>query len=200
MVYLADFLDEPSNITSVSNSPDSVNLTWSTDGNAWQPDHYSVRVCHIKSLSSAALPVMGDKCQEVKVEEGQTKVNVDNLQPFSEYEVTVVGGLPSFDVDVDASRTIRTLPKNDIEWLITPEGVLKVSWQKKIANYQEKDKVTLELSDNQMNETVKFEGTAAEVKVDQLKLGNSYSLSIIDDSTSQSFGPLNILACKFKKN
>ena len=54
------------------------------------------------------MPIFGDKCQEIKVEEGQTDVNLENLQPFSEYEITVQGGLPSFEGEVEASRTIRT--------------------------------------------------------------------------------------------
>lgn len=88
------------------------------------------------------------------------------------------------------------VPKNDIEWLITPDGILKLAWQKKIANYQETDPVVLEITDEDINATEVYQGTAELVQVDHLRLGNFYTLLVIDQASNQKFGPILVSACK----
>ena len=37
----------------------------------------------------------------------------------------------------------RTLPENDIEWIVTGDGQFRMSWLKKVAAYDEDARVTL---------------------------------------------------------
>ena len=39
------------------------------------------------------------------------------------------------------------VPNTDVEWVITPSGELTVSWLKKIAIFQEDNKVTLTVAE-----------------------------------------------------
>ena len=110
------------------------------------------------------------------------------------------------------------MPKNDIEWLITPEGQLKMSWLKKIADYKEDDRVRLSIrektSDITLNEEIvvpsingtttvapepefkDYDGTALEVTVPSLMLGEEYEVFLEDVDTGKRHGPFNIEACE----
>ncbi len=88
------------------------------------------------------------------------------------------------------------VPKNDVEWVITPSGKLTVSWLKKIAEYQEEHRVTLTVAKADSNETREVEGRALGVSTGGLELGQGYELVLVDQETGESHGPLNIEACK----
>lgn len=95
-----------------------------------------------------------------------------------------------------------SVPENDIEWIVTPDGQLKMSWLKKIANYEESDAVTLTIklveSENNSVEAVEesFRGTALEVKAPRLELGALYDVFVTDDDTGDKFGPFHVEACE----
>ena len=57
-----EYLDTPSDVYGMGVSPNSINITWSTDGAYWQPSQYEIKYCHKESLSKAALPIFGEKC------------------------------------------------------------------------------------------------------------------------------------------
>ncbi len=88
------------------------------------------------------------------------------------------------------------VPKNDVEWVITPSGKLTVSWLKKIAEYQEEHRVKLTVAKADSNETREVEGSALGVSTGGLELGQGYELVLVDQETGESHGPLNIEACK----
>ena len=89
------------------------------------------------------------------------------------------------------------VPKNDVEWVITPRGQLKISWLKKVANYDEDNKVLLTLSDLSRNNSVRnVTGTANEVSGGGLQIGGNYSLELEDLSAGDKFGPVHFEACK----
>ena len=48
----------------------------------------------------------------------------------------------------------RTLPENDIEWIVTEDGQFRMSWLKKVAAYDEDARVTLWLEKILPNGTV----------------------------------------------
>ncbi len=89
---------------------------------------------------------------------------------------------------------------------MTADGQLKMSWLKKIANYEESAEVTMtlkKLSDvvEKSNNTTeanekRFSGTALEVKAPQLELGATYDVYVSDDATGETFGPFHVEACK----
>lgn len=105
--HITSFIDPPVNVSSTNATSDSVEVTWGTGGEFWQPNQFTVRYCHKRSLSRASMPAE-DRCQEVKVPQGQRTVKIENLKPFSEYEITVIGGLPSFDGEASIVKTLRT--------------------------------------------------------------------------------------------
>ena len=89
------------------------------------------------------------------------------------------------------------MPKNDVEWVITPSGQLKISWLKKIAKYEEGNKVMLSLTDLSQNNSVKnVTGTAKEVTTGNLQIGAEYLLHLEDLIDGDRFGPIRIEACK----
>ena len=97
-------------------TPDSVNITWSTDGIYWQPSQYQIIYCHKESLSKASLPMFGDKCGETNVtgHKGRHFAIISGLQPFSEYEFKVVGKMEGFAKEtftVANARTSKTFKK-----------------------------------------------------------------------------------------
>jgi hypothetical protein len=91
---------------------------------------------------------------------------------------------------------IFLVPKNDIEWIVTSNGILKTSWLKKIADYKENDKVQMQYGLNGSNETLKMDGTATETIVDELKFGETYQITLIDKVTGVQSESFLIQACK----
>ena len=91
-------------------TPDSVNITWSTDGIYWQPSQYKIIYCHKESLSKASLPMFGDKCGETNVtgHKGRHFAIISGLQPFSEYEFKVVGKMEGFAKETFTVANART--------------------------------------------------------------------------------------------
>ncbi len=88
------------------------------------------------------------------------------------------------------------MPKNDIEWIVTSKGVLKLSWLKKIADYQENDKVHLVYNLTSRNESHSVSGTAKEVSVPALRFGETYQVVLIDQANKTQSEPITIQACK----
>ena len=106
----------PSDVYGMGVTPDSVNITWSTDGIYWQPSQYQIIYCHKESLSKASLPMFGDKCGETNVtgHKGRHFAIISGLQPFSEYEFKVVGKMEGFAKEtftVANARTSKTFKK-----------------------------------------------------------------------------------------
>ena len=109
-----EYLDTPSDVYGMGVSPNSINITWSTDGAYWQPSQYKIEYCHKESLSKAALPIFGEKCGETSVSgrRGRQFTIVDGLMPFSEYEFKVIGNMERFAKEtftVANARTSKTL-------------------------------------------------------------------------------------------
>ena len=100
----------PSDVYGMGVTPDSVNITWSTDGIYWQPSQYQIIYCHKESLSKASLPMFGDKCGETNVtgHKGRHFAIISGLQPFSEYEFKVVGKMEGFAKETFTVANART--------------------------------------------------------------------------------------------
>ena len=96
-------------------SPDSINITWSTDGIYWQPSQYQITYCHKESLSKAALPFFGEKCGEVNVigHKGRHFTIIAKLEPFSEYEFKVIGKMDGFAKETFTVANARTSKNYD---------------------------------------------------------------------------------------
>ncbi len=105
-----EYLDAPSSVSAVSESPSSLNVSWGTEGLHWQPDSFSVSACHLKSLSPASLPVAEeDRCVTVNAtEEEGREMMLDGLRSFAEYEVEVEGSLGAFQERKRAVVKART--------------------------------------------------------------------------------------------
>ena len=86
------------------------------------------------------------------------------------------------------------MPKNDLEWIITSSGILKVSWLKKIADYMENEKVKLELTLDGTNDTQIVKGTAQEIIVKSLRFGANYNAKIIGSSAIEEMAEFQFLA------
>ncbi|XP_059099111.1 uncharacterized protein LOC131893169 isoform X1 [Tigriopus californicus] len=189
---VTDYLDEPVNLVGTAISPESINLTWSGAMKFWQPQEFMVVYCHVKSLSAASLPIRGNFCRYDSVK--NQSFTIKSLQPFSEYNVSIIGRLPPFEKMVSAVGNARTLPMSDVEWIITPKGHLIVSWLKKIAKFEESDIVMLSLKHLDGNVSSNYTGTASEVRVTSLQLGGLYEFVLIDPKFETSYGPISIEA------
>ena len=110
-----EYLDTPSDVYGIGVSPDSINITWSTDGIYWQPSQYQITYCHKESLSKAALPFFGEKCGEANVtgHKGRHFTIIDKLEPFSEYEFKVIGKMDGFAKETFTVANARTSKKYD---------------------------------------------------------------------------------------
>ena len=194
-----EYLDTPSDVYGQGLSPHAVNLSWSTDALYWQPSVYIIEYCHKESLSKAALPIIGDKCKKMNItgQRGRHLEIIDNLEPFSEYKFTVIGTLDPFQKQTSTVAQARTMPKNDIEWMISSSGVLTISWLKKIADYKENEEVKLELNLVGHNDTQMVKGTAKGVTVKSLRFGASYEAKLIDSVTGKVATQFQFIACKY---
>ena len=98
------------------------------------------------------------------------------------------------------------VPKNDVEWVITENGTLKMSWLKKIANYQESNPVQMTYyvvsgvsknTDNVTGNVSHVTGSAKETSLSSLRFGEIYYVSLVDKTSNESVGPFVIESCKF---
>lgn len=107
-----EYLDTPSDVFGYGVSPQSINLTWSTDAIYWQPSHYKIKFCHKESLSKAGLPLTIEKCGQVNISaNSKTRrqfVIIEDLHPFSEYEFQVIGKLDGFTKETMTMANART--------------------------------------------------------------------------------------------
>ena len=164
-----------------------------------------IEYCHKESLSKAVLPILEqDKCGKVNMSGHRGRHNkiVEDLEPFSEYEFKVIGTLNPFKKQKSTVALARTLPKNDIQWMITSSGVLKLSWLKKIANYKEYEKVQLELTPinsgpGSSNDTQIINGTAQEINVKSLKFGEIYKARLVDSTQDKNTAYFEFKACEY---
>ena len=90
----------------------------------------------------------------------------------------------------------KIVPSNDVEWIVTPSGSLKLSWLKKIAEYKETEKVSISYTSKETNNTFIVEGTAKEVKVLSLRFGDEYSVTIKSKMMDKENHTFSFIACK----
>lgn len=88
------------------------------------------------------------------------------------------------------------MPQNDVEWIVTSSGSLKLSWLKKIAEYRENEQVKLTYKALNSNKSLSVEGTSKEVKVTNLKFGEDYKVTLEDVATGQETYTFYFTACK----
>ena len=92
----------------------------------------------------------------------------------------------------------KIVPSNDVEWIVTPSGSLKLSWLKKIAEYKETEKVSISYTSKETNNTFIVEGTAKEVKVLSLRFGDEYLVTIKSKMMDKENHTFSFIACKSK--
>ena len=92
----------------------------------------------------------------------------------------------------------KTVPSNDVEWIVTPSGSLKLSWLKKIAEYKETEKVSISYTSKETNNTFIVDGTAKEVKVLSLRFGDEYVVTIKSKMMDKENHTFSFIACKSK--
>lgn len=88
------------------------------------------------------------------------------------------------------------MPKEDVQWIVTSAGSLKLSWLKKISEYKEYDQVQLTYTTD--NQTKSVNGTAKEVKVNSLRFGEKYTATLKDLATGTQTFTFSFYACKKK--
>eukprot|EP00095_Tigriopus_kingsejongensis_P002761 maker-scaffold1543_size36305-snap-gene-0.6 protein:Tk02761 transcript:maker-scaffold1543_size36305-snap-gene-0.6-mRNA-1 annotation:"predicted protein" len=190
--YLHDYLDTPKSIRGTRISPQSINLTWTGEQRFWQPLRFLLVYCHVRHLSPASISIQGNSCRYDTT--SQASHVLENLETFSEYNVSIIGQLPPFEQTTSAHGTVRTLPKSEVDWIITPQGHLIVSWLKKIAEFKEHDPVLLEISSQEDNTTSNYNGTGERVEVMSLHFGGHYQLMLKASAHNETYGPFHIQA------
>ena len=83
---------------------------------------------------------------------------------------------------------------------MTSNGTLKVSWLRKIANFQDSEPVELFFENSGRNESGKVNGTAMETALKSLQFGEVYRIRLHDPRTNETAGPIEIEACKMSKH
>ena len=94
----------------------------------------------------------------------------------------------------------KIVPSNDVEWIVTPSGSLKLSWLKKIAEYKETEKVSISYTSKETNNTFIVDGTAKEVNVLSLRFGDEYLVTIKSKMMDKENHTFSFIACKSKHN
>lgn len=94
------------NLVGTALSPESINLTWSGAMKFWQPQEFMVVYCHVRHLSVASLPIRGNFCRYDTVKD--QSLIIEGLEPFSEYNISIIGKLPPFEKTASALGSART--------------------------------------------------------------------------------------------
>ena len=119
---------------------------------------------------------------------------------------------------ISAIYTLFLVPKNDVDYVITEDGTLKMSWLKKIANYEETTSVEMTFNISGFNQTFEHvtgneslgrvtgsrsfghvTGNAKETSLYSLRFGETYQVSLRCLVSNETVGPFVIEACKFLK-
>ncbi len=105
-----------------------------------------------------------------------------------------------------------------MDYVITEDGTLKMSWLKKIANYEETSSVEMTFNISGLNQTFdhvtgneslgrvtgsqsfgRVTGNAKETSLYSLRFGETYHVSLRCLVSNETVGPFVIEACKFLK-
>jgi hypothetical protein len=90
-----------------------------------------------------------------------------------------------------------SVPLADLEWVVSPTGVLKVSWLKKISNFEEQHETLVNFQLPDLNETGSAKGTARESQVQNLRFGEVYVLTLTDIVKNETSDPFTVEACEY---
>lgn len=89
------------------------------------------------------------------------------------------------------------MPKDEIDWVVLPTGVLKVSWLKKISNFEEDHETQVNFQIAELNEMGSVMGSAKESVVENLRFGETYKVTLTDTVKNETSQPFTVEACKF---
>ncbi len=74
---------------------------------------------------------------------------------------------------------------------------MKISWLKKIADFEDSKSVQMEFRNPERNETGIVNGTAMETALRSMRFGEVYRIILKDKVSNETVGPFDIEACKF---
>ena len=74
---------------------------------------------------------------------------------------------------------------------------MKISWLKKIADFEDSKSVQMEFRNPERNETEIVNGTAMETALRSMRFGEVYRIILKDKVSNETVGPFDIEACKF---
>ncbi len=74
---------------------------------------------------------------------------------------------------------------------------MKISWLKKIADFEDSKSVEMEFRNPERNETGFVNGTAMETALRSMRFGEVYRIMLKDKISNETVGPFDIEACEF---
>ena len=112
---MTDYVDKPGRMVALGTSPTSFNVSWEGEKRFWRPDSFSVITCHVRYLSKSSTSLTSkEECQYQEVDGEDAFATFEDLEHFSEYNVTVIGKLYNFEKTVISNSVARTR-----EWLLS---------------------------------------------------------------------------------
>ena len=108
-LFVTDYVDKPGRMVALGTSPTSFNVSWEGEKRFWRPDSFSVITCHVRYLSKSSTSLTSkEECQYQEVDGEDAFATFEDLEHFSEYNVTVIGKLYNFEKTVVSNSVART--------------------------------------------------------------------------------------------
>ncbi|KAK7066469.1 hypothetical protein SK128_013063, partial [Halocaridina rubra] len=175
-------------VTDVRRLPANMTLAgirWSYEPEFWMANSMVIQYCATRDLSKLGTNIsptlnMGN-CSSTTVDADVIEHVQTGLRPFTEYNVTVQANLRSINYSgVPTEKIVRTYPETPLLVQTLPTGLLHIMWAQKVAEFQEYDRVMLDVTNSSNPDTKMVSKVISPIgiTVSGIALGATYHVSL----------------------
>ena len=197
-------------------------VRWDTSQEGWTPSRWLVSCCFTNTIGDQQDEQQDDEQDEDCISEmllsKAVGVIFKKLATFAEYKITVTSYLDHFNQTQSSHQFGRTrkftiefvtifyqppeyqisnysVPVRELNWTISLDGQLRLTWLRKFSQYQEDNPVDISwVADNESGSS---NGTSRLVTIPSLSLGKTYTTTLMDLKDEDKLTTFTFTACKY---
>ncbi|KAK8375597.1 hypothetical protein O3P69_008418 [Scylla paramamosain] len=172
-------------------------VTWTYEPNFWMPTSFTVSYCLFRKLENITdSGNASDTCLTADLDVEAREHQRDDLEPFTEYQVTVAPSFTLLNYTSGASVTyVRTFPENPLLVKVDSTGFVNIMFAIKVSEFGGEEEVSVRLASTDPYSVVAQRRVPASgVRFGGIQLGVNYTVSVREVNPLRRRETLTLLA------
>ncbi|MPC10630.1 Adhesion G protein-coupled receptor L3 [Portunus trituberculatus] len=173
-------------------------VTWTYEPNFWTPTSFQISYCPFRNLENVVTDSgnASDTCLTSDLDAEAREHQQDDLEPFTEYQVTVAPSFMQLNYTSGAAITyIRTFPENPLLVRVDSAGFVNIMYALKVSEFSGEEEISVRLAiTNPYAVVAQRRVPASGVRFGGIQLGVNYTVSVREVQPLRRREALTLLA------